>query len=62
MFDPATASYLLGLVVAIAGGFFGAAIGGNFAFAITGITVLTLTGPASMFPAGIVGILRFFLG
>ena len=23
-------------------------------------TVLTLTGPASMFPAGIVGILRFF--
>ena len=25
-------------------------------------TVLTLTGPASMFPAGIVGILRFFLG
>ena len=25
-------------------------------------TVLTLTGPASMFPAGIVGILRFFFG
>ena len=25
-------------------------------------TVLTLTGPASMFPAGIVGILRFFTG
>ena len=44
MFDPATASYLLGLVVAIAGGFFGAAIGGNFAFAITGITVLTSFG------------------
>ena len=44
MFDPATASYLLGLVVAVAGGFFGAAIGGNFAFAITGITVLTSFG------------------
>ena len=25
-------------------------------------TALTLTGPASMFPAGIVGILRFFFG
>ena len=44
MFDPGTASYLFGLAVAIAGGFFGAAIGGNFAFAITGFTVLTSFG------------------
>ena len=44
MFDPGIASYLLGLVVAIAGGFFGAAIGGNFAFAITGFAVLTSFG------------------
>ena len=44
MFDPGTASYLFGLAVAVAGGFFGAAIGGNFAFAITGFTVLTSFG------------------
>jgi len=44
MFDPGPASYLFGLAVAIAGGFFGAVIGGNFAFAITGFTVLTSFG------------------
>lgn len=44
MFDPTVASFILGLVVAVAGGFFGAAIGANFGFAITGITVLTSFG------------------
>ena len=44
MFNPDTAHFLLGLIVAVAGGFFGAAIGGNFAFAVTGVTVLTAFG------------------
>ena len=44
MFNPDTVHLLFGLVVALAGGFFGAAIGGNFAFAVTGLTVLTAFG------------------
>ncbi len=39
-----TAMYVFGLIIALAGGFFGAAIGGNFAFAVVGLAVLTAFG------------------
>lgn len=40
MFDASLAMFTFGLIAAIAGGFFGAAVGGNFAFALTGFSVL----------------------
>ena len=46
MFTASLGIFLLGLLAAAAGGFFGAAIGGNFAFALTGFCVLFAWGIA----------------
>ena len=40
MFTSDIAIFLLGLIAAIFGGYFGAAIGGNFAFTLTGFMIL----------------------
>ena len=40
MFTSDIVIFLLGLIAAIFGGYFGAAIGGNFAFALTGLMIL----------------------
>lgn len=40
MFTATLGVFLLGLIVALAGGFLGAAIGANYAFALTGVSVL----------------------
>lgn len=40
MFTSDIAIFLLGLLAAVFGGYFGAAIGGNFAFTLTGIMIL----------------------
>jgi hypothetical protein len=40
MFTSDIALFLLGLLAAMFGGYFGAAIGGNFAFALTGLMIL----------------------
>lgn len=40
MFTETIALFLLGLIAASAGGYFGAAIGANFAFTLTGVTIL----------------------
>ncbi|HOQ54543.1 MAG TPA: hypothetical protein PLF56_13145 [Micropruina sp.] len=44
MFTSDIAIFLLGLIAAIFGGYFGAAIGGNFAFALTGFMILVSWG------------------
>lgn len=46
MFTASLGIFLLGLIAAAAGGFFGAAIGGNFAFALTGFSVMFAWGIA----------------
>lgn len=44
MFTSDIAIFLLGLIAALFGGYFGAAIGGNFAFALTGFMILVSWG------------------
>lgn len=44
MFTATLGVFLLGLVVSLAGGFVGAAIGANYAFAVTGISVFVAWG------------------
>ena len=44
MFTSDIAIFLLGLIAALFGGYFGAAIGGNFAFALTGLMILVSWG------------------
>ncbi|MGA4508164.1 hypothetical protein ACQB6R_03925 [Propionibacteriaceae bacterium G1746] len=51
MFTASLGIFLLGLLLAAAGGFVGAAIGGNFAFALTGFCVLFAWG-ISVTPVG----------
>lgn len=52
MFTASLGIFLLGLILAAAGGFLGAGVGGNFAFALTGFSVLFAWGVAAT-PVGV---------